>query len=414
MKNNERLKELFQRYLDNKCTPAELRLLLQYFDAGENEALLRDLIRKQSEDINAIPFSSGSLKPLLDAAYGRIQSSIRTGAEPVGTPVIPLYHRLWFRISAAATVVLFVSLAAFYFLQQNSDDLTSQTQSSTTQQVKDIPPGINSAILTLDNGTTIVLDSVADGALAQQGGIKTLKMNGQIVYDKTGNAGLQAAPIYNTIATARANQYMIVLEDGSKVWLNAASSIRFPSYFTGNERKVEITGEVYFEVAKDAARPFKVEFNNALGEKGEVEVLGTHFNVNAYPDEENIKTTLLEGSVKVSKGSESVLIVPGEQANLSGGSPLAGKGITIKKDVVLSQVVAWKDGFFVFNNSDIKMIMKQVARWYDVEVVFEGKMLSERFTGKVSRNVSLSNFLKMLELNDVHVKTEGRKIIITP
>ncbi len=413
MENSQNIQELFQRFLDNKCTPAEVRLLLQHFDAGENEALLRELIRKQSEETNATPLSPESLKPLLDATYRKIQSAIATDNEPVETPIIPLYHRVWFRISAAAAVMLFVSITAFYFLHQRNDSITAQTK-DTAQQIRDIPPGTNNAVLTLDNGTRIVLDSAADGTLAQQGNIKVLKMNGQIAYDKTGNADLQAAPIYNTITTARGNQYMVVLADGTKVWLNAASSIRFPFYFTGNERRVEITGEAYFEVTKDATRPFRVAFSNQSGEKGEIEVLGTHFNVNAYPDEEDIKTTLLEGSVKVSKGNEHVLIVPGEQASVSRNPSLGVKGITLKKDVVLSQVVAWKDGFFVFNSSDIKMIMRQVARWYDVEVIFEGNIPMEGFTGKVSRDVPLSKFLKMLELNEVYVKTEGRKIIITP
>ena len=413
MENSENIQELFQRFLDNKCTPGEVRLLLQYFDAGENETLLRELIRKQSEDANATPLSPELSKPLLDATYRKIQSAIATDTQPFEAPEVPLYHRLWFRISAAAAVMLFISIAAFYFLHQRNDSITAQTQNA-AQQIKDIPPGTNNAILTLDNGTRIVLDSAADGTLAQQGNIKVLKMNGQIAYDKAGNADLQAAPIYNTITTARGNQYMVVLADGTKVWLNAASSIRFPFYFKGNERRVVITGEAYFEVAKDITRPFRVEFNNQSGEKGEIEVLGTHFNVNAYPDEEDIKTTLLEGSVKVSKGNERVLIVPGEQVCVSSNPPSGSKSITLKKDVVLSQVVAWKDGFFVFDNSDIKMIMRQVARWYDVEVIFEGNMLPESFTGKVSRNVPLSKFLKMLELNEVHVKTEGRKIIITP
>ena len=413
MDNNDNIKSLFRRFLDNKCTPAEVKALLQYFDAGENEVLLRDLIREQSEAVSDTSLPPESLRPLLDIAYNKIHSAIAKDAGPPQAPIVPLYHRLWFRISAAAAVMLFISIAAFYFLHQRNDSITAQTQNA-AQQIKDIPPGTNNAILTLDNGTRIVLDSAADGTLAQQGNIKVLKMNGQIAYDKAGNADLQAAPIYNTITTARGNQYMVVLADGTKVWLNAASSIRFPFYFKGNERRVVITGEAYFEVAKDITRPFRVEFNNQSGEKGEIEVLGTHFNVNAYPDEEDIKTTLLEGSVKVSKGNERVLIVPGEQVCVSSNPPSGSKSITLKKDVVLSQVVAWKDGFFVFDNSDIKMIMRQVARWYDVEVIFEGNMLPESFTGKVSRNVPLSKFLKMLELNEVHVKTEGRKIIITP
>ena len=412
MDNNQNIEILFQRFLDNKCTPAEVKILLQYFDAGENEVLLRDLIRKQSEAISDTPLSSEKLKSLLENTYRKIADEIAGDTTISPSPVIPLY-RLWFRISAAVGVIFFISVTTFYFLHQDNDRVIVQTP-NTTQLIKDIPPGTNNAILTLDNGTTIVLDSAANGTLIQQGGIKVLKINGQIAYDKTGNIDVQSAPIYNTITTARGNQYMVVLADGSKVWLNAASSIRFPSYFTGKERKVEITGEAYFEVAKDVAKPFRVEFNNQIGEKAEIEVLGTHFNVNAYPDEEDVKTTLLEGSVKVSKGNESVLIVPGEQARVSSNSSSRVRDITVKKDVVLSQVVAWKDGFFVFNNSDIKMIMRQVARWYDVEVDFEGKVLSEGFTGKVSRSVPLSRFIKVLELNDINVKTEGRKIIIAP
>ena len=407
MHNSENIKELFQRFVNDECTPVEVKVLLQYFDANENEVLLRSLIKKQSEEIGNTPLSPEKLKSLLQNTYQKIHNTIAEDMGPAPSPVMPLYHRLWFRISAAAAVIFFIAITAFYFQHQNNNRVSAQTQ-GTVEQIKDIPPGINNAVLTLDNGTTIVLDSAADGALVQQGGIKVLKINGQIAYDKAANANPQAAPTYNTITTARGNQYQVILADGSKIWLNAASSIRFPSYFTGNERKVEITGEAYFEVAKDAAKPFRVEFSNQSGEKGEIEVLGTHFNVNAYPEEEDIKTTLLEGSVKIKRGSNVLMLAPGQQAKVTSAD------IMLKNDVVLSQVVAWKDGFFVFNNSDIKIIMRQVARWYDVEVEFEGKIPSEGFTGKVSRNVPLSKFIKVLELNDVNVKTEGRKIIIAP
>ena len=409
MDNSENIKRLFQRFLDDECTPAEVRVLLQYFDAGENEVLLKSLIEKQSEAISGTSLPSESLKPLLDIAYSKIQSTIAGDIESRPGPAVPLYRRLWFRISAAAAVIFFVSTTAFYFLHRNNDRVTAQRQHS-IQPIKDVLPGTNNAILTLDNGTTIVLDSVANGTLARQGGIKVLKLNGQIAYDKSGNVNLNAAPIYNTITTARGNQYQVVLADGSKVWLNAASSIRFPAYFTGNERKVEITGEAYFEVAKDPTKPFKVFISSSLGklDGAEIEVLGTHFNVNAYPEEEDVKTTLLEGSVKIKRGNNEQMLTAGQQARLTSDT------ITIKKNVEVSQVVAWKDGFFVFDNSDIKMIMRQVARWYDVEVSFEGKIQEEEYTGKVSRNVPLSNFLKMLELNDINVKTEGRKITIAP
>ncbi len=407
MDNNENIKRLFQRFLDNECTADEIRALLQYFDAGENEVLLRGLIKESA--ISDTPLSSEELKPLLDIAYSKIQSAITKDTEPQQKSIIPLYRRLWFRISAAAAVIFFISITAFYFLYQKNSKAIAHTQ-SVIELIKDVPPGTSNAILTFDDGTTIVLDSASTGTLAHQGGIKVLKLDGQIAYDKSGSAKLQASPVYNTITTARGNQYQVLLADGSKVWLNAASSIHFPSYFTGNERKVEITGEAYFEVAKDPTKPFRVFISSPSGKPdgAEIEVLGTHFNVNAYPDEEDVKTTLLKGSVKVKKGSNLQMLSPGEQARLSSDA------ITIKKDVGLSQVVAWKDGFFVFNNTDIKMIMRQVARWYDVEVDFEGKVPSEGFTGKVSRNVPLSKFLKVLELNGINVKTEGRKITIAP
>lgn len=411
MDNSEHIKRLFQRFLDNKCTQEEVRALLQYFDAGDNEVLLRSLIEKQSEIFSDATLSSDSLKPLLEKAYSEIQRSIAEGSQLRSTAVVPLHHRLWFKISAAAAIILFISSTAFYFLYQKNNKATAQNV-PIIQPVKDIPPGINNAVLTLADGTAIVLDTAGNGALAQQGGMKVLKINGQIAYEKSGHNTLQSAPVYNTITTARGNQYQVVLADGSKVWLNAASSIRFPSSFMGNERKVEITGEAYFEVAKNPAKPFKVIIPSSPGpdsyraDRAEIVVLGTHFNVNTYPEEDDVRTTLLEGSVKINKGSETQMLTPGEQARLTSGA------MTLKKNVDISQVIAWKDGFFVFSNADIKTIMRQVARWYDVEVNFEGGIPHEGYTGKVSRNVSLSKFLKVLELNGIHVKTEGRKITI--
>lgn len=413
MDHSEHIRELFRRFLDNQCTPTEVRALLQYFDADEDEVLLKSLIEQQSEVFRSISEPDESLKPLLEDAYRKIQRSIAEDVELHPVMVIPFYRRLWFKISAAAAVILFISGTVFYFLHQKNDKAVVQIEQP-IHKIKDIPPGINNATLTLADGTTIVLDSAGNGALAQQGGIKVLKINGQIAYDKSGDANIQAAPVYNTITTARGNQYQVVLADGSKVWLNAASSIRFPTLFTGGERKVEITGEAYFEVAKDPAKPFKVMIpaspgSGSNGEGGaEIVVLGTHFNVNAYPDENDVRTTLLEGSVKISKGSKAQMLRPGEQARLTSGT------ITLKKNVDVSQVVAWKDGFFVFNNSDIKMIMRQVARWYDIDVNFEGEIPQEGYTGKVSRSVALSKFLQVLELNGISVKTDGRRITIAP
>jgi len=306
-------------------------------------------------------------------------------------------------MSAAAAVIFMISGAAFYFLHQKNATVIV-AKNANIQPVKDIPAGHNNAVLTLDNGASILLDTAANGTLAKQGNIKVLKLNGQIAYNKTGD--MNTKPVYNTITTANGNQYQLILTDGSKVWLNAASSIRFPTAFTGNERKVEITGEAYFEVAKNPSKPFKVDFKNKAGQKDEIEVLGTHFNVNSYSDEPDMKTTLLEGSVKIKAANKIQMLTPGQQASIT------QNGIEIRKNVDLDHVMAWKNGYFLFDNTDIYTLMRQVSRWYNVDIKYEGKITEEGFSGKISREVSLSKFIKVLELNDVKVRTEGRKIII--
>ena len=407
MDDSKNIEGLFKRYLDNQCSPDEIRLLLQHFNAGENEDLLRSLIREQSNLIQDAPFiSDESSKPLLDTVFRKIQNAIAVDNKIRQITVLPFYRNSWFRACAAATIILIISTTTYYFLHKSNETVFALKQTP-IHQAKDIPPGTNNAVLTLGNGTTIMLDSAANGTLAQQGNTDVQKTNGQIAYRKT-DMEMNTKPVYNTITTANGNQYQLILTDGSKVWLNAASSIRFPTAFTGDERKVEITGEAYFEVAKDVTKPFRVEFDNQAGGKGEVEVLGTHFNINAYPDEPNSKTTLLEGSVKIKNANSTQMLSPGQQALLSPA------GISFKKDIDVSQVVAWKDGYFVFDNVDIHTLMRQVQRWYDVDVSFDGKISEDGYTGKISRDVPLSKFLHVLELNEIHIKTEGRKVVITP
>ena len=401
------IQNLFQRYLENKCTPDEIRRLLQYFGKVENEGLLRELIRKSPGVIEDLPFNSDdSTDPIAEVVFGKIKSVIASDSKAKYAFVIPFYRRSWFRAGAAAAILFLISMTAFYFFSHKKEKAVAKN--GIKIPAKDIPPGTNNAMLTLADGTTIMLDSAANGTLAQQGNTKVLKINGEITYNKTGKETANAKPVYNTITTANGNEYQLILADGSKVWLNAASSIRFPAFFTGNERKVEITGEAYFEVAHDALKPFRVDFKDKEGRYSEIEVLGTHFNVNDYSDEENIKTTLLEGSVKIRRLNQQQMLSPGQQA------VFASNTISLKKNVDVSQVVAWKDGFFVFNNMDLPTIMRQVARWYNVDVNFEGEFIGEGYSGKISRSVPLSKFLKVLELNGLHVRTEGRKITVMP
>jgi len=256
--------------------------------------------------------------------------------------------------------------------------------------------------LTLQDGSKIVLNDVKDGTLAQQGNTKVVKLaTGQLVYDKTGTAS--AKVLYNTMTTPRGGQYKLTLPDGTEVWLNAASSITYPTAFAGNERDVSITGEAYFEVAKDKSKPFHVTSGNQT-----IEVLGTHFNVMAYADEDAIKTTLLEGSVKITENNEAQILKPGEQATVdkNGGLKISVADI--------DDALAWKNGYFKFNRVNIKYIMRQLARWYDVDLVYEGSVPHDEFVGKIGRGENIEDVLHILELDHVHFKIEDKKIIVLP
>ena len=404
MEQGKAIENLFKRYVNNECSPDEVRVLLQHFGIEKNNDLLKRLIRESIESsVNKETSSSSGIEDLLNSTFNKIKKTISNEETGATIHIVPVRKRTWYLVAASVSVLL-LSATAFFLVQPKKKNQIITTRNNILQD-SDIGPGRNNAILTLDNGTNIMLDTAANGTLAQQGNTAVQKMNGQIAYNKTGDA-VNASPVYNTITTARGNQYQLVLSDGSKVWLNAASSIRVPAFFIGNERKVDITGEAYFEVAKDASKPFKVEFSTQSGKKAEVRVLGTHFDVNAYLDNADIKTTLLEGSVKIKTADQVQLLAPGQQAVLSADI------ITLNKGADVSQAVAWKDGFFMFNNTDLKAIMKQAARWYDLDVDYESKIAAEGFTGKISRNVPLSEFLRLLEMNDVHVKSEGRKVTI--
>lgn len=332
--------------------------------------------------------------------------------------IVRLRPQLSKLVSVAAILIVLVGFGIFFWLKRADlhKPLSAQTK---TQKNIEIKPGGDKAILTLANGSQIILDNVQDGIVATQSGISIRKdANGKVVFDASAVAPRNLAAGFNTIATPRGGQYQIVLPDGSRVWLNAASSLAFPTFFSGKERNVELTGEAYFEVAKNKSKPFKV-----LSQNQTVEVLGTHFNINAYPDEDVINTTLLEGSVRVSKRSADGkkesgerLLKPGQQAKL-------GADIQVSNADVQA-AVAWKNGYFVFAHEPIQSIMRQLSRWYDVDVVYQGKTTTENFTGTISRFENISEVLDMLQLTGaVHFKIESqmvnmqkpqRRIIVMP
>lgn len=319
------------------------------------------------------------------------------------TPVRSFGKRIRYWVVAAAAIVIIVTGGYLWYNQKAPAPVAVQDQQKTPVPT-DVAPGTYKARLTLADGSTIVLDSAAVGKLAQQGNTEVVNKDDGLAYSK--GTATAAEAIYNTLTTAKGEIYNLQLSDGSKVWLNSASSIRYPVTFNSEERRVEITGEAYFEVAHlGNNKPFKVMANGM-----EVKVLGTHFNINAYTDEKTIKTTLLEGSVAVtpSGSTKQVLLKPGQQAAVSGNIA------ELIEHADTEQAIAWKNGFFQFNEADLKTVMREIGRWYDVEIVYEGKVPQPVFAGKLSRNANASEVLKVLEQNQVHFRIEGKKIIVTP
>jgi ferric-dicitrate binding protein FerR (iron transport regulator) len=321
-----------------------------------------------------------------------------------------LYRMKWFRVSAAAALIGVLAVGAWFFvLHKSSGQGAIAVQKSAPPAQTDVLPGSNKALLTLDDGSIITLDSVKSGNLTRQGSSRVLKSeDGQLKYEQVkGDHAVSMS--YNILSTPKGGQYRLVLPDGSLVWLNAASSIRYPTAFSGKERKVEVTGEAYFEITKNASMPFRVLADHHLGDAHpmEIEVLGTHFNVNAYADETAIRTTLLEGSVKVVKGTAARLLQPGQQSQLQENGEMKWTA-----DADIENVIAWKNGMLEFKDEDLQVVMRQIARWYDVEVVYEGTIPTDGFTGRVSRNTSLAGVLKILKLSDIRITLENKKIIV--
>ncbi|WP_276346233.1 FecR domain-containing protein [Daejeonella sp. JGW-45] len=350
-------KELFEKYKSGKCTPEEKLLLQTWFhhlaedeDSGLTEAELREAqkaFRKHSYTLFGKPVS-----------------------------------RLWQRVASAAAIILVASLGIYLY----RTNLAAEPQPLAGVQENDILPGGNRATLTLADGRRIDLNEARNGELANQSGIRVTKTaDGQLVYTISDSGPASEDLSYNTIETPYGGQYQVNLPDGSRVWLNSASSLKYPVHFSGKERKVEITGEVYFEVARNPAMPFRVK-----NEGQTIEVLGTHFNVMSYPGESTINTTLLEGSVKVFSSKGSKLLTPGQQARNGNG------GIDVVT-VDTEEVIAWKNGFFIFKSEDAQSIMRQISRWYDVDIEIQGDISRKNFGGRISRSRNISEVLEVLE-----------------
>lgn len=369
-------KELFDilvdKYLNGQADETEKKVLLEYINRMNNTNTREEYTEAEVEDITA-------------AMYPHLMAEI-AGEQ---AKVITIKHKWFLRVSVAA-VFLLIATGGHWLMNHHRLPVPPSQIAQ-----KDIIPGTNKAILRLANGKQILLEESAIGKISETA-IKT--SDGKLVYQQKA-----VAVSFNTLVTPRGGQHYVRLADGTEVWLNAASSITFPTAFTGKTRVVTITGEVYFEVAKDKTRPFHVQYNDM-----DITVLGTHFNVMAYNDETSVKTTLLEGSLKVSRGYEEVLLQPGQQAELNNSE--------LKKiaNASMEETMAWRNGIFLLNSADVSTVMRQVSRWYNVEVVYKGGIPEGHLVGDIPRTMPLSKILEGLRMSGISCEIQGRKIIVTP
>jgi len=408
----ERLQILFQSYLEHNLSESEETEFMQILSGATDD----ELKRLVEECYDTLP----ETYKLDDEGSDRVY---RLLVKRTNTKVFtPSFRRggYFTRIAAVAAVALIFITATLYIFNTDKENPAKEinkiveiAKSMEKPLYKnDIRPGGNKAVLTLADGTKVVLDDAREGKLQEQGNTTIIKLDsGRLAYNtKSGSPILEKIVQYNTLTTPRGGKYCVTLPDGTVVWLNASTTLRFPVAFVGKTRKVEIKGEAYFEVAKDEAMPFIVKAGNS-----EIKVLGTHFNVMAYADEKLVKTTLLEGSVEVSilkkgEGEESTPVMtlePGEQAQLDLSNALT----VVKAD--LEEAIAWKNGFFIFKNEPIESVMQKLSRWYDVNVVYETTDESILYSANISRAKNISEVLRKLEMTEtIHFKIDGKIITV--
>ncbi len=394
---NEEAKELLIRYRLGECSEEERQTIEEWYASLEN-----------SSDWE---WSEEDKKAFKSILHSRIMSEVARERSLTSST-----RKIWMRWQIAAAVVVFAiaSVVAYvlFFRGEKQPPIAQTSGRETLLTVHDVLPGRTGAILTLDNGSKISLDSTRNGKLATQGATSILNNNGMLRYSEAANAG--GIQTYNTITTPNGREYAVVLSDGTRVWLNAASSVHYPvTFFESATRTIEMSGEAYFEVAEKISKtgekvPFTVRIKHENGEEEEVQVLDTHFNVNAYDEEAGTAVTLLEGAVRVTKaGLQPVLIQPGQQAQIS-------KYISVEKNADIESVMAWKNGRFLFKKAGIQTIMRQAARWYDIEINYPGKIPADTLSGGISKNVKLSEFLKILEYSEIDVSINNKVVEIRP
>ncbi len=384
MQQDNRFNELAQKWLNGTITEDEKKEFNEWYERNGDQPL-------------HIPQEFATSE---EALQQRIWQAV---SEQRKAKVMTLKRHGFLKVAAAVLVIACSAAFYVYLSRQNAPAPagSAPVAKRETTPPPAIVPGGNKAVLVLGDGTSVILDTTANGTIAQAKNARVEKLgDGQLAYSPL--KGGPAALTYNTLSTPRGGQYHITLADGTRVWLNAASSLRFPVAFTGAERLVELTGEGYFEVVKNTAQPFKVKVGDM-----EIRVLGTHFNVMAYQDEETANTTLLEGAVRISKKEVTALLKPGQQAQVS------PKGrIKVQQGINTEEAVAWKNGYFNFEGTSIETIMRQLERWYDIDVEYKNHV-NTRFYGTIARNVGIDKVFKMLELTGaVHFTINGSKVVV--
>ncbi len=403
--NQAKLEELLSHFVEGDISRADYDELFQYIGENPEEESLNRAVDHVFQKMKNQDLLSKGEKELI---YQNILGDRHFHADEVETESGSSGNtgRLWKQLGVAASILIVFSVGLYFYTTRIP---AQQNLTKTLVQKKEaILPGGDKAILTLSDGSIINLDHAKNGILANQAGVSIQKTSdGKLLYTFSNNIGAEsksaASVIYNKIETPAGGKYQINLPDGSTVWLNASSSLRFPALFAGNTREVELTGEAYFDVAKNKNKPFKVRTKDQI-----VEVLGTQFNINSYSDEGEIKTTLIEGSVKIIYKDKVVLLGPGQQFQPS--------NLNVKVvEADTEEVVAWKNGYFLFKNEDIRSIMRKVSRWYNVEVSYAGDIPSVGFGGNISRSKDIEEVLNALQLtNAVHFKVEGRRVTVMP
>lgn len=394
--NEKEALNLLSKYNSGTATAKEIKLLESWYSAE----ILKQNLSEAEENFSHLKEEiwAGTLQ----------RANLTAQEEPVAEKKTTRSIKRWYQFAAAAAVLL---IGVSYFLNRQSQ--AQQSFSKTLEIANQITAGKNMATLTLANGHRIILSDGLKGKLAEEAGAIITKTNdGELIYTIVSKPGKATASSsgYNTISTAAGENYQVILPDGSKIKLNSVSSLKYPVSFAAQaDRRVELSGEAYFEVAKDKNHPFKVKTSSQ-----EVEVLGTHFNICSYADHASTQTTLVEGSVKVSplnfadgkeRAAHTILLKPGEQAVQKANS------ITmVPADI--EAAIAWKEGWFYFKSTNLYEVLSEAAKWYDLEIIYRGAVPTDRFTGKIPKNASLGKFIRLLQLSDIKFNIEGRKMII--